>query len=101
MFHMKVRALVLNWFVTGIGVITFLYSIEDIAITPNSKLTVSCDGTTSTHTEIVQIRVTDDDVYEESQQVVVGIMAVEPSSVALIGDHHSNTFTVLDNNGRY
>ena len=55
--------------------------------------------TRSNDTHIVQIRVTDDDVYEESQQVIVGIVAVEPSSAGLIGDLHSTNLTLEDNNG--
>ena len=50
-------------------------------------------------TEIIQISVTDDDVYEESEQITVNISSVEPSSAAVIGEPHSNTYTVLDNDG--
>ena len=49
--------------------------------------------------ERAQITVTDDGVYEESQQVTVSIVSVEPSSAAIIGHPNSNTFTVMDKNG--
>ena len=49
--------------------------------------------------EIVQVTVADDDIYERPEQVTVSIASVQPASVALIGEHHAHTFTVRDNNG--
>ena len=55
--------------------------------------------TSSNDTNRVQISVTDDDVYEESQQVTVSIVSVKPSSAVVIGDPHSTNLTLEDNNG--
>ena len=62
-------------------------------------LTFAGGSTTNMDSEIVQVRVADDDIYDRSEQVTVSIASVRPASVALIGEHHVHTFTLLDNNG--
>ena len=73
-----------------------LLSPDDILISPT--LTFTAGNTTNMDSEIVQVTVADDDIYERSEQVTVSIASVQPVSVALIGEHHAHTFTLLDNN---
>ena len=70
---------------------------DDILMPPT--LTFAGGSTTNMDSEIVQVTVADDDIYERSEQVTVSIESVQPASVALIGEHHAHTFTVRDNNG--
>ena len=64
-------------------------------------LTFAGGSTTNMDSEIIQVTVVDDGIYERSEQVTVSIASVQPASVALIGEHHAHTFTVRDNNGMY
>ena len=55
---------------------------DDILISPT--LTTNMDS------EIVQVTVADDGIYERSEQVTVSIASVQPASVVLIGEHHTH-----------
>ena len=62
-------------------------------------LTFAGGSTTNMDSEIVQVTVADNDIYERSEQVTVSIASVKPALVALIGEHHVHIFTLLDKNG--
>ena len=84
---------------THLGKSNSTSSTDDIIISSQSMFTFVSGRTSSNDTSRVQLSVTDDGVYEESQQVAVNIVSVKPSSAAVIGDPHGTNLTLEDNNG--
>ena len=84
---------------------------DDITFT---SVTFASGKTREKDSMLVLLTVTDDDVYEEAQELSVGIASIEPPSVGVVGlpavveclyingDTLApcNEYTILDNNGR-